>query len=115
MKFGKRHDTMDFRPCQLFTDMISGRCGETGVKEFGLNSTVTRGISNQKNHSNEFVYLLVQKRSRDAQGLARRTARLMFMLCNANLGNSAPVPLTYDVIFDQVNGALSVEWLLLVT
>jgi len=31
IEFGKRHNTTDFCPCQLVTDLLRGSHGETGV------------------------------------------------------------------------------------
>ena len=36
MEFGKRHDTTDFRPRQLVTDLLWTCYGETGVMDFGF-------------------------------------------------------------------------------
>jgi len=35
MEFGKRHDTTDFCPCQLVTELLRGSYGEIGVMDFG--------------------------------------------------------------------------------
>jgi len=43
MEFGKRHDTTDFCPSQLVTDlpfMLRTCYGKTGVMEFGLNQAL---------------------------------------------------------------------------
>ena len=39
MEFGKGHDTTDFFPRQVLTDLL---CGETGVMDFGLKVASTR-------------------------------------------------------------------------
>jgi len=40
MEFRKRHDTTDFCPHQLVTDLLRGSYGETGVMDFGFKRTV---------------------------------------------------------------------------